>query len=647
MPDWTQYVRDHLKIQTLREGREAEIVEDLARQLEDAYREARQSGATDAEARTRAEQHVTDWAALSRQLARSRRERVAPVDRWARDADDRAVDTRQRLTLGAELRQDLLYGVRALGRHRSLAAVAIISLALGIGANTALFSVMHALLFRPLPVRAPAELVAISDPSTDGVMTGVENGERSLFSYHEFEGLRDRSQTLTGLFAFSSSALTMPVATDAAAEGRRADVVLASGEYFSTLGVDAALGRVFGPDVDRARLASPHAVVSHAFWRERLQQDPNVIGRTIRIRQAPFTIIGVLPASFTGIVVGEAPEIFVPLTMQQAVLPGDDWLTQTPGTVRRVMFLHVAGRLPVERKRRASHVVAQPHVSSESRSRRRNDRRRRAAQEPARRAPCPSSHRARHVVAAQRVLAAAGRADGARRVAAAPRVRQRRQSAARARDRTRARAGGACRARRGPASPRPAAAHREPVARDDRRGGRTCRRGPGQPRAAAAGLGHVDARAARRAARRARARVHGRRHARDGLALWPRAGAPCHASGSQRRAARHGAQHLRRQPAGPVAARADSRRRAGRALVDPARHGRALRAQPAESVGRAARLRRGAARDVPARAVGERLRAGVHPAAVRRSPDQDGRAARRAQRLALRARVVLRRRLGR
>ncbi len=177
-------------------------------------------------------------------------------------------------------------------------------------------------------------------------MTGVENGERTLFSYQEFEGLRDRSQSLTGLFAFSSSALAMPVVTDAAVESRRANVVLASGEYFSTLGVDAALGRVFGPDVDRARLASPHAVVSHAFWRDRLQQDPNVIGRAIRIRQAPFTIIGVLPASFTGIVVGEAPEIFVPLTMQQAVLPGEDWLTQTPGTVRRVMFLHVAGRLP-------------------------------------------------------------------------------------------------------------------------------------------------------------------------------------------------------------------------------------------------------------------------------------------------------------
>jgi len=346
MRDWTKYVRDRLRIRTLREGREVEIAEDLARQLEDAYREARQSGATDTEALARAEQHVTDWDALSRQLARSRRERVAPVDRWAREADDRAVETRQRLTLGAELRQDLLYGARALARHKSLAAVAIISLALGIGANTALFSVMHALLFRPLPVRAAAELVAISDPSTDGVMTGVENGERTLFSYHEFEGLRDRNQSLTGLFAFSSSVLMMPVATDAAAESRRADVVLASGEYFPTLGVDAALGRVFGPDVDRARLASPHAVVSHAFWRDRLQQDPNVIGRTIRIRQAPFTIIGVLPASFTGIVVGEAPEIFVPLTMQQAVLPGEDWLTQTPGTVRRVMFLHVAGRLP-------------------------------------------------------------------------------------------------------------------------------------------------------------------------------------------------------------------------------------------------------------------------------------------------------------
>jgi predicted permease len=346
MPDWRQYVRDRLRLTSLREVREAEIVEDLARQLEDAYREARRAGATQAEARAKAEQHVADWDALARQLSGSRRERVAPVERWARDADDRTIDAGRRLTLGAQLRQDLVYGARALAHHKGLTAVAIVSLALGIGANTALFSVMHALLLRPLPVRAPQELVAISDPSADGVMSGVENGERSLFSYHEFEGLRDRSRTLSGLFAFSSSPFMLPVATEASADARTAGVVLASGDYFPTLGIDAAVGRVFGPDVDRVRLATPQAVVSHTFWRERLQQDPNVIGRTIRIRQTPFTIIGVLSADFTGIVVGDAPDIWVPLTMQQAVLPGDDWLTQTPGTARRVMFLHIAGRLP-------------------------------------------------------------------------------------------------------------------------------------------------------------------------------------------------------------------------------------------------------------------------------------------------------------
>ena len=346
MPDWNQYVRDHLRLAALREARQAEIVEDLARQLDDAYREALGSGATESEARTRAEQHVADWDALGRQLSGSRRERITPADRWTREAADRSLDVHQRLTFGAQLRQDLLYGMRALGHHKGLTAVAVVSLALGIGANTALFSVMHALLFRPLPVRAPEELVGISDPATDGVMTGVENGERSLFSYHEFEGLRDHSRTLTGLFAFSSSPHMVPVATSATAEGRNAAVVMTSGDYFSTLGVDAALGRVFGPDVDRARLAAPDAVVSYAFWRDRLHQDPNAVGRVIHVRRAALTIVGVLPASFTGIVVGVAPDIWVPLTMQEAVVPGQDWLTQPPGTARRVMFLHVAGRLP-------------------------------------------------------------------------------------------------------------------------------------------------------------------------------------------------------------------------------------------------------------------------------------------------------------
>jgi predicted permease len=345
MPDWAAFVRARLTLPALREEREAEIVEDLARQLDDAYRDAKQSGASDAEARARAERHIADWGALSRQLSSSTRNRRSAGDQWARDLDNRAVGATGRRTFFGELRQDVFYGVRALRHSPALAVVAIVSLALGIGANTAIFSVTHALVFRALPVRDPQQLVVMTDPTTEGVFTGIEGGPRSLLSYHEFEGLRDRNQAVDGLFASSSSTLETPVATSDTAVSRNAWIQLVSSGYFSTLGVEAAIGRVFGPEIDRARLATPDAIISDAFWRTRLQQDPHAIGRTIRIRRTAFNIIGVLPPSFTGIVVGEMPDVWVPLTMQEAVAPGNDWLTQAPGVARRTMFLQVLGRL--------------------------------------------------------------------------------------------------------------------------------------------------------------------------------------------------------------------------------------------------------------------------------------------------------------
>ncbi len=345
MREWIEYVRARLTLSGLRRERESEIVEDLARQLDEAYREARASGASEADARGRAEGHITDWNALSRQLSASPRARLSAPERWTEPLDDRRVATRGRLGLVAELRQDLVYGLRALRHHAGLTAIAVISLALGIGANTALFSVMHALVFRPLPVRDPQQLVVVTDPTESGIMTGVVDGERKLLSAHEFEGLRDRNAALDGVFAFSANQMMAPVQTPDASDAKSTPILLVSGAYFQTLGIDAARGRVFTADIDRVMLGSPEAVVSDAFWRNRLGAQANAIGRTITIRRTAYAIIGVLPPTFTGIVVGEAPDVWLPLMMQPAIVPGSDWLTQPPGVTRRTMFLHVAGRL--------------------------------------------------------------------------------------------------------------------------------------------------------------------------------------------------------------------------------------------------------------------------------------------------------------
>jgi predicted permease len=344
MPEWAEYVRRRLDLASLRPERVEEIVEDLGHQLEDAYQEALADGATEADARTRAERHIADWQALAADLRTSPRERLSPLVVWDGRADDRVIAARGRLTTVAHVRQDVVYGLRALRRTPGVTAIAALSLALGIGANTAVFSVTNALLLRPLPVEHPEQLVVVTDPTSSGMMTGVENGSRTFLSYHEFEGLRDHNAVLSALLAFSSASLTPPVAAGGA-EPARAAVTLVSGNYFGMLGLSARQGQVFGPEVDQGPGGHPVAVVSDAFWRQHLGADPAAIGRTIRIRQTPFDVVAIMPPTFIGLVVGQATDIWVPITMQQAVAPGADWLTQPPGVARRVEFLHVVGRL--------------------------------------------------------------------------------------------------------------------------------------------------------------------------------------------------------------------------------------------------------------------------------------------------------------
>jgi len=241
--------------------------------------------------------------------------------------------------------QDVVYGWRVLVHGRAVTLVAVLSLALGIGANAAIFTVINALLLRPLAIAHPEQLVSISDPAQSGMATGIEGGERTLFSYHEYEGFREHATVFSALASFSSEPFTVRVAVNSQDEGRDTAVTLVSGSFFPLLGIQTAAGNVFGPEVDAVRMANPIAVVSDRFWQTRLDGDPGAIGRTVRINRDSFTIAGVLKPDFSGLVVGEAPDVYVPLTMQAAVVMGPDLLTQPPALARRVMFLHVVGRL--------------------------------------------------------------------------------------------------------------------------------------------------------------------------------------------------------------------------------------------------------------------------------------------------------------
>ncbi len=243
------------------------------------------------------------------------------------------------------LLQDLRFAFRALAKNPGFSAIAILTLALGIGANTALFSVVNAVMMRPLPVQDAQRLVTLTNPGAAGMQNGTSDGERSLVTYQEFEGLRDENQIFSNILTFSSTSYSAPVSLGSSSDATPANVSMVSGGYFPTLGVDPMLGHTFGVEVDKGRNAHPIAIVSYGYWDRKLARDPSAVGRKIHIRNMLFEVGAVMPPDFFGVVVGDSPDIWIPLMMQDAIFPSHDLLTQKPGSITKTMFLHVVGRL--------------------------------------------------------------------------------------------------------------------------------------------------------------------------------------------------------------------------------------------------------------------------------------------------------------
>ncbi len=228
-------------------------------------------------------------------------------------------------------------------RARAL-RIAVLSLGLGIGANTAIFSLIDAVLMKMLPVRNPQELVLLSYPSASGVSSGNSTGVRGLFSVAEFQHLRERQQVFSNMLAWQSN----PERTDASIDGGAPESVrecLVTGSYFPVLGVQAIVGRTFTEAEDPKPHGAPFAVISYAYWEKRFAKRADVLGKVIRIGKAPLTVIGVAPPGFFGAQVGEAPDVWAPMAMQPDVMPGQDWLHDDESKVLRIMWLHVMGRL--------------------------------------------------------------------------------------------------------------------------------------------------------------------------------------------------------------------------------------------------------------------------------------------------------------
>lgn len=244
--------------------------------------------------------------------------------------------------------KDLRYGLRQLLRNPVFTVVAVLSLALGIGANAAIFSIMNAALLKALPVRDPQQLVVVTDPNSGGVSVGMDTGERNLLSFVEYTQLRDHATTMSGMCATESqlSRFSLHIADGGQEEalGR-----LVSENYFSVLGVEPAIGRFFNPDTNIAPGQDPEAVISYDYWQHRFGGKTDALGAHVRLFATELTIIGVAAPGFYGETVGQAPDMWLPMMMEPMVNPGRDWLhedlSQTPA---KVMWLQVFGRLKPE-----------------------------------------------------------------------------------------------------------------------------------------------------------------------------------------------------------------------------------------------------------------------------------------------------------
>jgi predicted permease len=237
----------------------------------------------------------------------------------------------------ANLGRDLRFGARQLRRSPSLATIAIVSLALGIGANTAIFTIAKKVLLDSLPVKNPHELRLLTwvsghqqpvPPVWGDVGTTEEGGLRSTaFSYPVLEELRKKTEVFADLIAFKPIPLTVTV--DGNPE--LIDGEMVSGNAFSGLGVEPLLGRPLMPADDAAPGKGPVAVISEGYWAERFGRSSSALGKTIFVNGVPITIVGVSPARFTGLEMGQETRIFVPLTMQPLLVPREQ-LTESGGT---------------------------------------------------------------------------------------------------------------------------------------------------------------------------------------------------------------------------------------------------------------------------------------------------------------------------
>jgi predicted permease len=326
MPEWKEEIRRRLSGTSIEAHREAEIVEELAQHLEDRYLELLASGVAHGEAYAAALGELNDTESLIRGLRRiEQRAANEPV----------ILGSARRMNMLGDLLQDLRYGARMLRKNIGFTTVAVLSLALGVGANTAIFQLLDAVRLRALPVRDPHEIAEVRIQDMTGAR-GSFNSWRPSLTNPIWERIRDNQQAFSGLFAWGTDGFNLATG----GEVRNAQGLWVSGDFFDVLGVRPILGRAFTASDDRRGCGLEGVVISYSFWQREFGGDASVVGKKITLDYQPVEIIGVTPASFFGLEIGQNFDVALPICAEGALRGVDNRLDA--GTS---WWLTVMGRL--------------------------------------------------------------------------------------------------------------------------------------------------------------------------------------------------------------------------------------------------------------------------------------------------------------
>lgn len=307
MPEWKLEIRKHLAGLNLRPEREAEIIEELSDHLQQRYEELSARGAEHNNAFREVLEEI-DWGNFVPELQAS--ERIP-------ERDSVAEETAPSGHLFSDFAKDLRFALRMLRKSPGFTAVAVLTLALGIGANTAVFTVVDSLILNPLPVEKISTLAAVN---TMQAKKAARSGDFQAISYLNLKDIRERTRAFRNLAGHS---YPMAVTMTDKGEPHRIFAEIVTANYFETLGIHPFLGRFFLPSEDQTPGARPVAVLGYTAWQSRFGGASDILGQTITLDKTPFTVIGVGPKGFKGVYAVFGPDLWIPSMMAEQVLPAE------------------------------------------------------------------------------------------------------------------------------------------------------------------------------------------------------------------------------------------------------------------------------------------------------------------------------------